>query len=308
MATRFGAVSPAHTYATKVRWLVGCLFAVIVILAIAIVMIAQSASSSVDDGPQVTVNQPKQPTQVATVDVLVAVSRIEEGKLIEPHMFRPVPMDRDKVPLSAVSAREADKVVNKFAKRLIVAETPLALDDVTDSPPLSSFRIPAGYRAATITVDARSGVEGFARPNTRVDVLWSYSQDGRKKVATIARFVKVLSVAGNTEDRAERASLGAKSTTVTLLVTEKDAKKVELARSLGTLSLSLVGDEETASRANEPDTVTIQDLIGRPAAVEPQDSATEGVMYSADPRTGRQIRYVLRNGRWARDRSYGGGN
>ncbi len=41
MATRFGA-TPAHTYATKVKWLVGCLVSLIALLIVALVLFAQS--------------------------------------------------------------------------------------------------------------------------------------------------------------------------------------------------------------------------------------------------------------------------
>lgn len=195
-----------------------------------------------------------------------------------------------------------------FAKRLINANMPIVRDDIDDNPPLNLLQIPPGYRASTITVDSRSGVEGFAKPNSRVDVLWTYTQDGRKKVATIARFVKVLSVAGATQAEGQKVSVNSKGgTTVTLLVTEKDAKKIELARTLGAISLSLVGEQETGTKSNEPDTITIQDLIGRPAVTEVAEVANDGVMYTSDPRTGRQLRYVLRNGRWSLDRSFAGG-
>ncbi|MCB0322640.1 MAG: Flp pilus assembly protein CpaB [Bdellovibrionales bacterium] len=309
MATRFGAVSPAHTYATKVRWVVGCLVSVILVLAIAIVIIAQNTDASIDQSQQpAAVPNPaaaSQGTLAPTIDVLVAASRIEEGARLEPHMFNAVPMDADKTPMAVVRAADRDTIVAKFAGRMINANMPIVRDDVVDSPPLTSFHIPPGYRASTITVDARSGVEGFAKPNSRVDVLWTYAQDGRKKVATISRFVKVLSVSGITKSENERTAIN-KETTVTLLVTEKDAKKIELARTLGQLSLSLVGDQETVNRSNEPDAITIQDLVGRPAQEEPTEVANDGVMYTSDPRSGRQLRYVLRNGRWALDRSFSG--
>ncbi len=310
MATRFGAASPARTYATKVRWLVGCLFSVIVVLVIAIVIIAQNTDASTDaDASASAVANPDildQGSMSPTIDVLVAASRIEEGARLEPHMFNPVPMDADKTPMAVVRAADKETVIGRFAKRLINANMPIVMDDVADSPPLSSFNIPPGYRAATIRVDSRQGVEGYAKPNSRVDILWTYAQDGRKRVATIARFVKVLSVAGIRKSDQEKAAIGKAETNVTLLVTEKDSKKIELARSLGQLSLSLVGDQETSTKTAEPDTITIQDLIGRPAQAEETEVDNDGVMYTSDPRTGRQLRYVLRNGRWALDRSFAG--
>lgn len=306
MATRFGASSPAHAYATKVRWLVGCLVSVIVVLAGAIIFIAQNTDATENTPPPQAV--PEVPVQQgpATADVLVAAGRIEEGARLTPQMFNTVPMEVEKMPIGVVQAAKRDQIVNYYARRMINANMPIVMEDISETPPTTSFKIPPGYRAATIVVDSRSGVEGFAKPNSRVDVLWTFSQDGKQKVATIARFVKVLSVAGLTSTDADRANVQQKGTTVTLLVTEKDAKKINLARSLGELSLSLVGEQETATKGTEPDAITIQDLIGRPATTETAEVANDGVMYTSDPRTGRQLRYVLRNGRWSLDRSFAG--
>lgn len=304
MATRFGAVSPAHTYATKVRWLVACLVSVILVLAIAIIFIAQSGETTEVSQPQVEAQQPIQPV-TPKVEFLVASMRIEEGTQLEDHMFNRVSEDVDKMPTAAVRAQNLPVVIGKFANKLINANSPLVMDDVSDARPMSGLSITPGYRLVTITVDARSGVEGYAKPNSRVDVLWTYAQGGKKSVATIARFIKVFSVSGTTKSSGDRAAVSA-ATTVTLLVTERDAKKIELARTLGELSLSVVGDLETTTASNEPEAVTLADLIGRPATTEPVEVSNDGVMYTSDPRTGRQLRYVLRNGRWSLDRSFGG--
>jgi pilus assembly protein CpaB len=306
MATRFGAASPAQTYATKVRWLVGCLVSVILVLIVAVVIIAQNTDAKENTSPA---GDPiiEQPIASGMIDVLVADSRIEEGTELRPRMFRKIPMDPDKTPMAVIRAKDLESIIGKYASRLVNANMPIVLDDVSDNPPLRAISIPPGYRAVSIEVDLRQGVEGFAKPNSRVDILWTYSKDGRKEVATIARFVKVLSFGGNTSDDGQRVAVSKKGSTVTLLVTEKDAKKIELARSLGTLSLSLVGESETHTTGGEPDSITIQDLIGRPATTQTAEVANDGVMYTSDPRSGRQLRYVLRNGRWALDRSFTGG-
>jgi pilus assembly protein CpaB len=303
---RFGAVSPAQTYATKVRWLVGCLVSVIFVLIVAVVIIANKSDAKEDAGP--VASQKVEDPASGMIDVLVASSRIEEGSELTPQMFTAVPMDPDKTPMAVIRAKDLESVTGKFSSRLINANMPIVLDDVADNPPLRAISIPPGYRAVSININSVSGVEGFAKPNSRVDILWTYSKGGRKEVATISRFVKVLSVGGNTSAAGQRVNVSKKGgTTVTLLVTEKDAKKIELARSLGSISLSLVGDSETHTSGNEPDSITIQDLIGRPATAQTAEVANDGVMYTSDPRSGRQLRYVLRNGRWALDRSFAGG-
>ena len=91
-----------------------------------------------------------------------------------------------------------------------------------------------------------------------------------------------------------------------------NAKKIELARTLGTLSLSLVGDQEESSKENDPDAITIADLTNSGLeAANPQaqeEVSADGVMYTTDPKTGRQIRYILnRQKKWTQDRTFGEG-
>ena len=303
-SNKFGGVSSqAQAYATKVRWVVGCLAAVIVVLIVAVVMIAQKTDAT--QNAQAIATAPVQPEAAGSViDVLVATGRIEEGAELRAELFTPLPMEPDKTPMAVIRAKDLELIVGKFSSRLINANMPLVLDDISDNPPLNAISIPPGYRAVSINVDNRTSVEGFAKPNSRVDVLWTFNQNGENKVATIARFVKVLSVGGSTGVVGQRAAVENKGGTVTLLVTERDAKKVELARSNGAISLSLVGESETNVSSGEPDSVTIADLVGKPANTLPTEVANDGVMYTADPRSGKQLRYVLKNGRWALDRSF----
>ena len=307
MATRFGGVSPAKAYATKVKWLVAGMATIIGVLLFTVIMIVNSSEARKDDVPTAPVDAGQPSVQgPAQADILVANKRIEQGERLEEHMFTFVQMEENKVPIAALRRKDLPSVVGKFAAKLIDPNIPVLVDALSENKPINPLNIPAGYRAVTITVDARTGVEGFAKPNTRVDVLWTFTQDGRQKVASIVRFTKILSVGGVTGTEANKANIAGAHTTVTLLVSEKDAKKIELARTLGTLSLSLVGEQEQGAKDTDPDAISIQDLIGRPATddSQPEEVASDGVMYTSDPRSGKQMRYILKNGRWQQDRNY----
>ena len=308
MATRFGA-TPAHTYATKVKWLVGCLISLICLLIIAFVIVAQSNQAAGTGVPTSAAVEPVAPQVSPGTEVVVAGNRIEEGSRLEAFMFTTIQMEDNKVPMGVVRKQDLDKVSGQYAARLISPNVPVVLEDITARQPINLLNIPPGYRAVTITVDSRTGVEGFAKPNTRVDVLWTFTQDAKQKVATIVRFTKILSVGGITAaDRQAAVQNGNNATTVTLLVSEKDAKKIELARTLGSLSLSLVGDQEEGSKEADPDAITIADLTNSPTGPQaaPQEVASDGVMYTTDPKTGRQIRYLLtKNKKWTQDRTFG---
>lgn len=305
MATRFGAASPAHTYAARVRWLVGGLVAVILVLVVTLVFISQQSG-----GPDVAQQNTNEAVAMtappsSTVDILVAAQRIEAGTALMPFLFVDQPVHHDRIPEGAVLSRDRESVVGKFAKNLINANLPLIRDDMSDVKPVSPVTgsIPPGFRAVTITVDARSGVEGWAQPNTRVDVLWTYVDElGKKKVATIVHFSKILSVGGTTGADGKAQAGVAAGTTVTLLVSELDAKKIELARSTGILSLSLVGDGETGKVVANPEPIDVTSLLPRTQET-PQEDPNDGVMYTKDP-SGKQVKYILVKGRWKRDENF----
>ena len=315
MASRFGGVSPAQTYATKVRWLVGCLVSIIIVLAAAFIIVAQNSGPAKDGQAVATEQASTQPVLPGKSEVLVALSRIEEGTPLKPELFSAILMDESQIPMGALRKQDLPKVQEKFAGRLINPSVPVVIEDVTDKRGFSALNIPAGYRAVTIVVDRRSGVEGFARPDSRVDVLWAFVRDGKQQVATIVRTVKVLSVAGMTAAAKENGAAApadqAGQTTVTLLATEIDAKKIELARNTGTVSLSLVGDIENVANSNEPKAVTVNDLLNEQEAKPtgpsaPAEPAADGVMYSTDPKTGKQVRYILQPGthKWVQDKGF----
>ncbi len=304
MATRFGAVNPAQSYASRVKLIVIALAAVILMLVVVLIMVSMNTTPTPVDGGTgtadgVAVAAPN--PNATTIDILTSIQRIEEGAKFDAMMFGTQPVLPDRIPEGAILARDKDFILGKFAKVLINANLPIVRDYISETKPISALNIPPGYRAVTITVDSRTAVEGWARPNTRVDVLWTYQdRDGVKKVATIVRFTKILSVGGATNAEGKPEGAGA-PTTITLLVGEKEAKKIELARTLGSLSLSLVGDQEDNKVSDTPDVVTIDTILGTPAEKKGNDEPNDGVMYTQDPKTGKQVRYVLRNGRWVRD-------
>lgn len=308
MANRFGAVSPVQSYAAKVRWIFGTLVAIILILALVLVVVSQGSKEQPATAGQEPVGgatpaAASVQSSSATIEIVAALQRIEEGSQLQPYMVTNQAVAADRVPEGAILARDLPTFVGKYVNRLVNANVPILKADLADVRPINALQIPPGYRAVTITVDARSSVEGWAKPNSRVDVLWSYTEGTKRKVATICRFTKVLSVGGMASDQQGRLKPDGGVSTVTLLVTEKDAKKIELARTIGTLSLSLVGDQEDYKMQGAPEVITIDSILGQKPR-EQKAEPTDGVMYTRDPKTGKQIRYVLRHGHWEVDSKF----
>jgi pilus assembly protein CpaB len=129
--------------------------------------------------------------------------------------------------------------------------------------------IAEGKRAMTVRVNDVVGVAGFALPGNYVDVMVNAQQDknkgeeGKQISKTVLEHVLVLAVAqeAGRDDTKPRVV-----SAVTLELTLEDSEKLDLARSVGTLSLVLRNqvDKNTVSTAG----ITKNQLFGE--RVEPE--------------------------------------
>ncbi len=186
----------------------------------------------------------------------------------------------------------------------VPASAPALSADLAPIPPVNTpqAQIPAGYRAMSIEVDAQSGVEGWAQPGTRVDVLLSYKdKTNGKKVAAVSNSATVLSFApSDSSSLNAEQSKGEIKRMITIQTTELDAKKIELAKTIGTLSLALVGEVRPDKQTVPPESVEESSLF--PAGDKngfPSDTrGPKGVMMAPDPQTGEMIKYELYGDVW----------
>jgi pilus assembly protein CpaB len=191
------------------------------------------------------VTQQVQRSVVETVDVLIPIATIQEGSPLEPSMFTVQSRPKSGVSAKVVSSFEA--IRGMYAQTLIVAESPLHQDFITPVKPNSEItaKIPPGFRAVTIRVDATTSVEGWARPGARVDVLWITKEDTGQPMATvIVENAKILSTERSTKSENQNQEQSVAPSTVTLLVVSEDATKINLASTSGRLSLMLRGDQD----------------------------------------------------------------
>ncbi len=103
-----------------------------------------------------------------------------------------------------------------------------------------------GMRAVTIPVSAKTGVGGFVFPGDHVDLLLTQTVPSQgdgpplKATETILRNVRVLATDQSTETVVEEGKTVVREfRTVTLEVTPKIAEKIDVAQTIGTLSLAL---------------------------------------------------------------------
>lgn len=182
-----------------------------------------------------------QPAQGAGVQVAVAAKQLDLGTALIPEFVRMVDWPKESVPDGSFT--EAGKLAGRVIKMNVQAGEPILeakLAPVGAAAGLSSL-IPEGSRAMTVSVNEIIGVAGFALPGNYVDILVSTqdekSRDQAKQISKIVlERIKVLAVAQEAStDQTKPKVVSA----VTLEVKPEEAEKIDLARSVGTLTLVL---------------------------------------------------------------------
>ena len=204
-----------------------------------------------------------QQANIASNKVVVAAVDIELGSKMTPQMLTMTDWPSGSIPPGAfkdlkelqdrvvkVSVLRGDAVVER---KLAPAGTQGGLSAV----------IAEGKRAMTVRVNDVVGVAGFALPGNYVDVMVNAQQDkdkgeeGKQISKTVLEHVLVLAVAqesGRDDTKPKVVSA------VTLELTLEDSEKLDLARSVGTLSLVLRNqvDKKTVATAG----ITKSQLFG----------------------------------------------
>jgi pilus assembly protein CpaB len=200
---------------------------------------------------------------IAATKVVVAAVDIELGSKINPQMLTTTSWPSESVPPGAFTdpAQLQDRVVKSGLLRG-EAVVDRKLSPAGTMGGLSAV-IAEGKRAMTVRVNDVVGVAGFALPGNYVDVMVNAQQERGKgepinQVSmTVLENVLVLAVAqeANRDDSKPKVV-----SAVTLELAPTDAEKLDLARSVGTLSLVLRNqlDKRTVATAG----VTKSQLFG----------------------------------------------
>jgi len=182
-------------------------------------------------------------TMISQAKVLVPIEDIKTGTKLSASLFREVSMQRNEVPQGALLKGEVEG--DLFAKADLAANALIMREKVSKVAPLGNVAdlVKPGYRAATIEVDATSGVEGWANAGAHVDIVVTYldPSDGKKKSQIAIEDAVVLSFNRNTGRLGKDASEARidSTATVTLSLPTLDAVKLHTARSMGKISLIL---------------------------------------------------------------------
>ena len=185
--------------------------------------------------------------------IVVAKESLRFGMEITADQLAEIPWPNDSLPEGAFSnAAEVLAQGSRVILSPVEQNEPVLLAKLSGPggrATLSNLLTP-GMRAVTIRVDEIAGVGGFITPGDRVDVVLTRDAGNVEEVSDVAQGasgstittetvlenVKVLTV----DQGADERNTGPKvASSVTVEVTTDGANKVTLARSIGTLSLSL---------------------------------------------------------------------
>jgi len=210
-----------------------------------------------------------QRANISANKVVVAAVDVAAGSRLAPEMLTMVDWPSSSLPAGAVKdpALLKERVVKLDVVRgEAIIEGKLAPAGTKGG--LSAV-IAEGKRAMTVRVNEVVGVAGFALPGNYVDILVHAEQDGNAKgeskpiSKTVLEHVLVLAVA----QEASRDDTKPKVVSaVTLELSLEDSEKLDLARSIGTLSLVLRNQTDPAKVATRG--MTKSELFGEPRVVK----------------------------------------
>jgi len=188
--------------------------------------------------------------------IVVAAADISLGQRVTPEMFKLAEWPAESVPKGSFT--DPKQLDGRVLKTNILMGEPVAESRLAPVGTLGglSALITEGKRALTVRVNDVIGVAGFALPGNYVDVIVSTQKDAgpnqnahEQAISKIVlERILVLAVAQEVNrDETKPKVVNA----VTLEVTPEQAEKLDLARSVGTLSLALRNQVDPQSARTE---------------------------------------------------------
>jgi pilus assembly protein CpaB len=249
----------------KVALLVGALVIAVITAVMAKNMFAGAGAHQAAAAPAVPVG-PK---------ILVAKKALPVGTIIDADSLSWQPWPKELMQGAYYTEGQPDANVQKLlgtvVRYQITAGQPLTRGAVV-GPEDRGFLAAAlgpGMRAVTVPVNTSTGVAGFIFPGDHVDMVLTQVVTGGgdgpplKVSETIVRNIRVLATDQRFTDKDEDGKTVVKTfSNVTMEVTPKIAEKIEVAQSLGTLSLalrSLADDSSDLERAVAAGDVKVPD-------------------------------------------------
>lgn len=210
--------------------------------------------------------------------IVVAAQDINVGTRLTPDLLTTIDWPSGSVPIGSYNdINLLDGRVNKvnLHRGEPLLEAKLAPEGTAGG--LSGV-IADGKRAITVRVNDVVGVAGFALPGNLVDILVNIKEDNNKNPISkiVLEQILVLAVA---QDLGRDETKPKVVNAVTLEVTPEEAEKLDLARSVGTLSLALRNQIDNSLGVTNG--VRTNDLLGRKIVTTEAKPETKIVYKSA---------------------------
>jgi pilus assembly protein CpaB len=228
---------------------------------------------------------------IATNHVAVAAADISVGQPIGPDQIRVVEWPAGSVPSGAFSTKDALK--DRVARTNLLRDEPIVEAKLAPKGTRGGLSavIADGKRAITVRVNDVVGVAGFALPGNHVDVIVNTRDergDKRDRDDMVSKIVleKILVLAVAQEASRDETKPKVVNA-VTLEVTPEEAEKIDLARSVGTLSLVLRNqvdpDDVRTAGATKASLLDLPPTAPQAAAKAPARAKPAVVVRSAEP-------------------------
>ena len=200
----------------------------------------------------------QQKSDASISQVVVAKTDIDMGTRLTPEMLNVQDWPAGSVPQGAILAKGKDALIKdpKTNEGRVVRVSVMKGEPISEAKlapagvqPGLSFAIKEGKRAITVRVNDVVGVAGVALPGNFVDIMVNTTDETAKSVGankTISKIVLehilLLAVAQETSQGEGKPKV---VNAVTLEVTPDQAERIDLARSVGSLSLVLRNQIDT---------------------------------------------------------------
>lgn len=178
--------------------------------------------------------------QYESVGVVVPNQNLRKGAILSKGMLSVRNVPRAFIHKDTVMPATVDDVVSHQVVFPVNRGEPLLFSHVSKARGKGfSSLIEEGKRALTFPVDIINSVSGMLRPNDRIDLLMTLSDDNVEKTLPLLTDVTVMATGAQVDEEFQNNQMSARYQTITLLVSAEDAARIIHANKAADLSVTL---------------------------------------------------------------------
>ena len=185
--------------------------------------------------------------------VVVPKRNLSRGEIINPQdlSLRDIPVKY--VDSNSVSGANYETAVGQRLSYNVDEGRPLLWAHLEGGlTPTFSGKVPSGMRAITVAVDEINSFSGFLQPKDRVDLLLTHGSGEESVTYPLIQNLSVMATGVKTVVDKTGQSAPKTFRTITVKVTDDEAKKITLSKEVGKLTAMLRNPEDEAPLNSEP--------------------------------------------------------